>query len=408
VRNRGSPIASIGSRESHADDVGWGAPEVRAHVDAAIRREQLQFLGRHLGDPADAISAVANRNQRGAGRLADGVRVDVVARLHQPVPVHAYGLPPEHLRGAEEGVRLVARDVHLDGERVGRARPSLSRRLAQDRALESSPTQRRAGRYEPRRSVLDERLGLRQKQHCRGLTTLEERVDCVISRPWLFWRLVSTLLYASVDASPPTGPSPFIAPTRFFFYRLRPGGGRPQQEPSPRPRNQDTNWYGWQTLIPDGVGAALVLGAFGARDGNAAGVLYATGLGVVGLDGPIVHIAHRRYGVAAASLGLRVGAAVLGALVGGAIAGARPSARSDEDVPAGLGGVIVGFSLGAVAGAIIDDASLAWEPTSVRRAGSTAPRCDADRAATASDRMHISVAPLTGSGRSGMVVAGTF
>jgi hypothetical protein len=111
---------------------------------------------------------------------------------------------------------------------------------------------------------------------------------------------------------------------------------------------REHQWYGWQALIPDGVGIALLATTFAPRavNDNSAGVIFGSGLIVLGVSGRIVHLAHGRYGIAAASLGLRVGTAILGSLVGGLIGTAQSSpASQDDNVPPGLVGALIGFGV---------------------------------------------------------------
>lgn len=71
--------------------------------------------------------------------------------------------------------------------------------------------------------------------------------------------------------------------------------GTPAKRPSRR-------WYGWQTLLLDGVTIGAI--ATGVATDNPS-VAYAAFAGYV-LSGPIVHGAHGRWGIAAASGGMRL------------------------------------------------------------------------------------------------------
>lgn len=75
-------------------------------------------------------------------------------------------------------------------------------------------------------------------------------------------------------------------------------------------------WYGWQTLVTDGVAVGLFAFAKAAGDNSAAVVVGGLGaLGAYVLGAPLVHVGHRRYGVAFGDLGIRIAAPVLFALV---------------------------------------------------------------------------------------------
>jgi hypothetical protein len=167
---------------------------------------------------------------------------------------------------------------------------------------------------------------------------------------------------------------------------------------SPPPR-YERQWYGWQIIIPDAVGVSLVAagiaGQFDSTGGTALGV---SALAILSLDGPITHIVHRRYAIAAASLGVRVGGAVLGAIIGG-VAASGGNNKSDEDVPPGLAGAIFGFGIGAMAGMIADDAGLAWEKVPVSQPQASSP---------GTFHLALALAPIAGPTQRGMGVVGTF
>ena len=118
-------------------------------------------------------------------------------------------------------------------------------------------------------------------------------------------------------------------------------------------REVETEWYGWQTLIADGT-SVLVLPIV-------AGFARSPTLGVVALGGyflapPFIHGAHGRWGMFAASLGLRVVMPVVGGLLGAAVEGG--DCGGDICVPVGAAlGVAVG-ALGAVA---LDASLLSYE-----------------------------------------------
>jgi hypothetical protein len=120
----------------------------------------------------------------------------------------------------------------------------------------------------------------------------------------------------------------------------------------PIDREEETSWYGWQTLAADGT-SLLVLPI-------AAGVSQSPALGVVAVAGyflapPFIHGAHGRWSMFAASLGLRVLTPVLGGLLGSAL---DHDCRGDLCIPVGAGiGVAVGV-LGAVA---LDASLLSYE-----------------------------------------------
>ena len=124
--------------------------------------------------------------------------------------------------------------------------------------------------------------------------------------------------------------------------------------PDGAPRSQHRHWYGWQTLIVDGM-SILVVPVVAAKADSSAG----TGLAVGGyfLGGPIVHWAHGQVGKGFGSLGLRVGLPVAGALGGMLAARAASDCISYCSVAFGL----IGGAFGVAAALVIDPAVLAYE-----------------------------------------------
>jgi len=89
----------------------------------------------------------------------------------------------------------------------------------------------------------------------------------------------------------------------------------PEDQPDPafEQREPPTRWYGWQTLITDGVALGSLAGVIatyrfcwdGACDNTDAALFAATMVLSYGAGAPLVHGAHGRWGIAAASLGMR-------------------------------------------------------------------------------------------------------
>ncbi|HVH44450.1 MAG TPA: hypothetical protein VM925_18985, partial [Labilithrix sp.] len=131
--------------------------------------------------------------------------------------------------------------------------------------------------------------------------------------------------------------------------------------PSGRPPTR--RWYGWQTLITDG--AALFATPF----------VPTAGLGIYLGGAPVVHLTHGRFGTAAVSLGLRVGAPVAGFLTGAALRGFSSDCGFDGrcGYDTAVFGVL-GGALGVVAAVTVDAAVLAREEVPVEKPKSTALR----------------------------------
>jgi hypothetical protein len=122
-------------------------------------------------------------------------------------------------------------------------------------------------------------------------------------------------------------------------------------------------WYGWELLVTDAsLGAAAGLAfAVSPRAGAFAGG--AAGVGVA-VDGPIIHLVHRRYLAAGLSLGMRLLFPVVGAALGAATARCSPPPNDyypPDPCWAGYSGAAVGFVSGAVIAWITDVAALSWE-----------------------------------------------
>jgi hypothetical protein len=118
-----------------------------------------------------------------------------------------------------------------------------------------------------------------------------------------------------------------------------------------------SRWYGWQTLMTDGVAVALLATGIEAQSGGVAALSGAT----FALGAPIVHLAHGRGGAAAASLGIRVGMATVGLFGGAWMESCSSHTSEDEGTVCGMQGATIGLLAGAAGAMIIDAALLAHE-----------------------------------------------
>lgn len=84
--------------------------------------------------------------------------------------------------------------------------------------------------------------------------------------------------------------------------------------PSGRAAPNDSTWYGWQIMAPDAVGIASLTAAAKVH-GRTADVFATIGWVMMGFDGSVVHLAHKRVAAAATSLSLRVAGALFAGLV---------------------------------------------------------------------------------------------
>jgi len=149
-------------------------------------------------------------------------------------------------------------------------------------------------------------------------------------------------------------------------------------------------WYGSQLLISDAVSLALVGGGLEVAnsDLNTGGEVLLLGLGTYVLAPPIINAAHDRWGIAAASLGLRIMAPSIGASIGAAIGPSDPTPSGETLLGScdGARGNPTGAGVGALVGVILasalDAGLLSYEnPEPEARATSTfglAPALSAD------------------------------
>jgi hypothetical protein len=133
----------------------------------------------------------------------------------------------------------------------------------------------------------------------------------------------------------------------------------PPQSPESRPHERI--YYGWQTLLVDGLGVGLIVLSSGA---DVVGFAVAA-LGTLTIGSPIVHFAHSNTQGAVISLGIRVaslGLSVLGVVL---IADDVFNDSSDGDSRAIVGGasLILSFA-GEIAAITIDASLLAFVPKS--------------------------------------------
>jgi hypothetical protein len=124
-------------------------------------------------------------------------------------------------------------------------------------------------------------------------------------------------------------------------------------------------WYGWQTLIADGVSTTVFLAAFDQNAGGSDGVNETLAwAGILGyeLGAGMVHFAHRSPARAFASFGIRLGMPLAGAFLGGA---AISNCNGNDCQATGIG---IGFLLGMGGAIALDAAVLAYESPEPRKA----------------------------------------
>ncbi len=117
-----------------------------------------------------------------------------------------------------------------------------------------------------------------------------------------------------------------------------------------------TERYGYQIALADG---AAIAAGLATENGGAMIGLYLAG-------GPIIHFSHGQVGRGFLSLGLRVGLPYLGAIVGAAV-GESNCQGVDDEWFCGVGELLLGGALGAVAASVIDWTVLAKKTTTMER-----------------------------------------
>jgi hypothetical protein len=110
-------------------------------------------------------------------------------------------------------------------------------------------------------------------------------------------------------------------------------------------------WYGWQTRTVDGIALGTMLSYFptaGDTGSTAASALFGVGLTGYAIGPPLVHLAHGRWAIGLADLGIRVSAPIVAGLIGSFIdLASNPNECQDASGPCGP---FVGFGVGALVG----------------------------------------------------------
>lgn len=164
---------------------------------------------------------------------------------------------------------------------------------------------------------------------------------------------------------------------------------RDQAQIVPTSKETERRWYGWETLTMDAVSIAAM---------PVAGV----GVGGYLLGAPIIHAAHDRWGIAAASLGLRVGLPIVGAMAGVKLENCPKAGQYDEGM-CGLGGALLGMGVGMLTAIIIDAAVLSYE-----RVPATSANATSGGSARATSTTSVAIAPWIERDRKGASLAVTF
>jgi len=111
-------------------------------------------------------------------------------------------------------------------------------------------------------------------------------------------------------------------------------------------------WYGWQTVLVDvlSIGAMVASGVLETEE------LAWTGLGLMLVGAPVVHLGHKNYGSAAISFGMRVGSGLV--TLGGVVLAVNEAFDDDEGL--GVAITVLGIA-GAVASVVVDASVLGFD-----------------------------------------------
>lgn len=121
-----------------------------------------------------------------------------------------------------------------------------------------------------------------------------------------------------------------------------------------------SRWYGWQTLATDGAAVGLITASLITVDGgqhSPSSALAWGALGVYGLGAPVMHFVHENPGRGFASFGLRIG----GPIVLGFTGAMLENCRGGGGEFCGLGGALIGTTLGIIGAVTVDAAVFAYD-----------------------------------------------
>jgi hypothetical protein len=132
--------------------------------------------------------------------------------------------------------------------------------------------------------------------------------------------------------------------------------------PAPRSTEEEpSRWYGWQTLATDGAAVGLLTASLFTVDNdgrNSPSSALAWGaLGAYALGAPVMHFVHENPGRGLASFGMRVGAPIVLGFTGALL---ENCGGGGGDF-CGLGGALIGTSLGIIGAVAVDAAVFAYD-----------------------------------------------
>ncbi|HEU4411415.1 MAG TPA: hypothetical protein VFS43_39555 [Polyangiaceae bacterium] len=135
------------------------------------------------------------------------------------------------------------------------------------------------------------------------------------------------------------------------------------------PAPKEREWYGWQTLLVDAAASSV----YGVAVATRSEAINWVAQGGYLAGAPLVHASRGRYGVAAASLGLRAFAPLVGAWVGDVAADGRCGYEIDLGWSCAAKHRFAGAFLGAVVASVTDAALLARREAPAKPKVSLAP-----------------------------------
>lgn len=136
--------------------------------------------------------------------------------------------------------------------------------------------------------------------------------------------------------------------------------------PSTRRLETTSRWYGWQNLLVDGGGVALMFGGAVSSGTRLTDAMLVVGVSTYVIGSGVVHFAHSRYAAGGAAVALHVGLPLLGAVIGAKAENCSLASHpNDGDGFCGVFGGLLGLLTGIVAATTIDAATLAYEDVPV-------------------------------------------
>ncbi|HEY3664369.1 MAG TPA: hypothetical protein VGL19_00155 [Polyangiaceae bacterium] len=112
-------------------------------------------------------------------------------------------------------------------------------------------------------------------------------------------------------------------------------------------------------LTSDAISISLLAVGSSASSNN--GTVGSLGIAGYALGAPVIHLAHSRPGMTAASLGIRLPLPIVGAAIGMGLQDCSSSQASNDDWFCGGTGLVAGFFVGMALASALDASLFAWD-----------------------------------------------